>query len=246
MRALNPALLAVLAAFVAWAEEPPVDNSEIRGYDAYVTAAQGRVSIDRDRVPWAISSGERVPVKRLITTGNDGYAHFEVQGGSNFDVYANSRVVFRQNAAAAGDLIDVLSGRVRVHLNSALGQQQRVFCPIASITVHNPATIGLAIDEDDSVRIDVLEGEVQVQHTLLPRGDPTIVKAIDAILVEKDQQISRRVDRGSLYRYAVKSLHDLFSAVTPGHSNGKNGSSHPFISGEFFARMLPSCPPPIQ
>ena len=85
----------------------------------------------------------------------------------------------------------------------------------------NPATIGLAIDEDDNVRIDVLEGEVMVQHKLLPRSDPTLVRAVDAIMVDKHEQITRRLDRGTLYRYTIKPLHDLFSAITPGHKSAQ-------------------------
>jgi ferric-dicitrate binding protein FerR (iron transport regulator) len=210
MRHLTAALLLLTA------------SSTAQTFEAYVTVAQGQVSMETGKLPWAVSAGERVPIQRLITTGVDGYAHFEVKGGGNFDIYSNSKIVFRQNASSAGDLLDVLAGHVRIHLNPGPGQlQQRIFCPVATITAVDPATIALAIDEDDNVRLDVLEGEVRVQHTLLPRSEPTIVKAIDAILIQKDQQISRRVDRGSLYRYAIKPLHDLLSALTPGRP-GKN------------------------
>ncbi len=78
----------------------------------------------------------------------------------------------------------------------------------------------------------MLEGEVRVQHTLLPRSEPTIVRAVDAILVRSDQQISRRLDRGSLYRYTVKPLHDLWTAVTPGHGNR---SGEPIEGNHFLA-----------
>ena len=210
--------------------------------EAYVTAAQGQVSIGGGTLPWAVSAGERVPVQRIVTTGPDGFAHFDVKGGSSFEVYSNSRVIFRQNPSTAGDLLDVLAGRVRIHLNPGPGQlQQRIFCSVATITALDPATIALAIDEDDNLRIDVLEGEIRVQHALLPRNEATLVKAIDAILVQKDQQISRRVDRGSLYRYAIKPLHDLFSAVTPGRA-GKNVLQQ-FEENRFLAWQFT---PPIQ
>ncbi len=210
-----------IASFLS-AQTGPVDSSAMRPYEAYVTAAQGQVSIVRDQRPWAISSGERIPIQRLITTGPDGYAHLEVNGGASFEVYANSRVAFRQNAATAGDLLDVFAGRVKVHLKPGPAElQQRVLCAVAAISSLGPATIAIAVDEDETARIDVLEGEVRVQHRLLPRSDPTVVKAIDAILVERNQQLSRRVDRGTLYRYTLKPLHDLFSAVTPGHSGPK-------------------------
>jgi hypothetical protein len=88
---------------------------------------------------------------------------------------------------------------------------------VASLVAHDPATIAIAVDEDDTVRVDVLEGEVKIQHLLLPRTEPTLVKSIDAILLQKDRAISRQIDRGTLYRYTVKPLHDLFSVLAPGH-----------------------------
>lgn len=207
-----------VAAGVAYAQDPALD-----AYEAHATVVTGQVTRIRDAQPWAVSSGERVPVRQTITTGPDGYAHFEVGGGSSFDLFANSRVVFRENTASAGDLLDVLAGRVRIQLRPTMEQpQQRVFCPVAVIsTQHEPATFAIAVDEDDTVRIDVLEGEVAVQHTLLPRNDATLVRAVDAILVKKDEPISRRVDRGSLYRYWVKIL----SAITLGHGGSHNVES---------------------
>ena len=116
--------------------------------------------------------------------------------------------------------------------------RQRIFTPVAIISANAPATVALAIDQDDTLRIDVLEGEVRVQHLKLPKTDPTVVRALDAILVRPDEPISRRVDRGSLYRYTVKPLHDLWLAVTPGHSGAHNGD---VIEGEkVLARALPA------
>jgi len=239
MRILSCTLFFTFAAAVVAQNMPPIDSSALHEFEAYVTAAQGQVSIDRDQRTWALSSGERVPIQRLITTGPDGYAHFDLKGGSSFDVYANSRVAFRQNASTAGDLLDVLAGRVRIHMNPGIGQaQQRIFCPVASVIAVNPATVAVALDEDDNARIDVLEGEVRIQHSLLPRSEPTLVRAVDAILVQKDQQISRRVDRGSLYRYAIKPLHDLFSAITPGRS-ARPSSSDP-VEQKFLAWASPT------
>jgi hypothetical protein len=159
----------------------------------------------------------------MVTTGNDGYAHFKIAGASSFDVFANSRVVFRQNASNSGDLLDVLAGRVRIHFHPGVSQlQQRIFCPVAILTAHEPSTIALAVDEDDTARIDVMEGAIAVQHVFLPSSEPVLVTAVDAVLVHKGQQISHQLDRGSLYRYTVKPLKDILSAITFGHS-GRGG-----------------------
>lgn len=211
-------IVGVLFVTAAWPQQNnPVDPASVRPFQAYVTAAQGDVSINRDNRPWAISSGGVVPIQQIITTGNDGFARLEVSGGAYFELYANSRVVFRQNPANARDLLDVMAGRVRIHLSPGLGEsQQRVYCRTAIVVAREPSTIAVAIDEDSSVRIDVLEGQIAVQHALHPRSTPTIVKAIDAIMIEKDEQISRQMERGTLYRYTLKPLHDLYEALTSG------------------------------
>jgi hypothetical protein len=219
-------------------QDSPADQAVVQKYEARATVVNGKVTRSRDALPWAVSVGERVPIQQLISTGDDGFAHFEVAGGGSFDIFANSQVGFRRNASSAGDLLDVLAGRVRIHLKPTAGQpQQRVFTPLASISTMHEATIAIAIDEDGAMRIDVLEGEVRVQHTLLPRSEPTIVRAVDAILVHRDQQISRRLDRGSLYRYTVKPLHGLWTAVTPGHGNH---SGEPVEGNHFIARFWPN------
>ena len=211
--------IGVVAMEAVCSQNPSVDWSAMQPYEAHATAVSGQVSRLRDEQPWAVSAGERVPIQQVITTGPDGYAHFEVAGGSSFDIFANSRVIFRRNAARAGDLVDVLAGRVRIQMQPSAGQLQlRVFCPVAIISTHQTATIAVGVDEDETARIDVTYGEVGVQHTFLPRNEPVIVKAVDAILVQKDQPISHRVERGSLYRYTVKIL----SAITPGHSGSHN------------------------
>ncbi|MBV9767853.1 MAG: FecR domain-containing protein [Acidobacteriaceae bacterium] len=228
------ACVVIASAFSIYAQNPPVDSSGMQMFEAHAIAVTGQVTRLRDQQPWALSRGERVPIQQVITTGADGYARFEVAGGSSFELFSNSRVIFRQNAASAGDLLDVFAGRVRIHLHPTVGQpQQRIFTPVAIITARQAATIALAIDEDDTVRLDVIEGEVRVQHTLLPRNEPTLVTAIDAILVRRDEPISRRVDRGSLYRYRVR----VWSAITLGHSGSH--SAEPVEGNKFLAEARP-------
>ncbi|HEX4227444.1 MAG TPA: FecR family protein [Bryobacteraceae bacterium] len=226
MRTLLSIVLVSSAGLGAKAQAPheALDSSAMQKYEARATIVSGQVTRTRDEQPWALSAGERVPVRQTIKTGRDGYAHFEVAGGSYFDIYSNSHVVFRQNAASAGDLLDVISGRVRIHLKPGYGQPyQRVFTPAATISTfeQEPATIAVAIDEDQTVRIDVVEGEVRIQHALLPRGEAVMVKADDAILVRPDEPISRRMDRGSLYRYTLRSLKEAWDSIIPGHSGNQ-------------------------
>jgi hypothetical protein len=233
-------LIAIGSASTLFAQSPEVDWSATQIREARATSVTGQVSRIRDGQPWAVSTGDRIGIQQMITTGSDGYAHFKVAGGGSFDLFANSRVVFRQNAANSGDLLDVLAGRVRIHLQPSVGQlQQRIFCPVAIITAHELATVALAVDEDDTARIDVMEGAIGVQHAFLPSSEPVLVTAVDAVLVHKDQQISHQLDRGSLYRYTVKPLKDILSAITLGHS-GRGGQTDPEGTSKFLAQASPS------
>lgn len=206
-------------------------DPDLLAYQARAQSVTGQITTLKNGSPWALNTGDAIPIGSLIVTGVDGYAHFTISGGSSFDVFSNSRVVFRSNTATPGDLVDVIAGRVRIHMQPVLGQvQPRVFTPIATISTHEPSTIAIAIDEDASMRVDVMEGEIRVQHKLLPNSEPVEVKAIDAIMVHQDEPISHRVDRGSLYRYTMRSLHDLWSAITPGHSTGRFNSADQLLA----------------
>ncbi|MFL6353455.1 MAG: hypothetical protein ACJ74Z_16620 [Bryobacteraceae bacterium] len=232
-------LIAMGSASSLFAQSSKVDSSAMHRREARATSLTGQVSRIRDGQPWALSTGDLIAPQQTIITGADGYGHFEVAGGSSFDVFANSRVVFRQNRANGGDLLDFLAGRVRIHLQPGVAQlQQRIFCPVAIITAHEPATIALAVDEDDTARIDVMEGVIGVQHAFLPSSEPVLVTAVDAVLVHKDQQISHQLDRGSLYRYTVKPLKDILSAITFGHS-GRGGQNEPEVNSKFLAEASP-------
>ncbi len=159
------------------------------------------MSTEKNGQDWAIGEAERVLPTKPIATGEDGYARFSVEGGSSFEVFAHSRVIFRKNAGNPQDLLDVITGRARVQLQMSAKQpfQFRVITPDALIMAHGPAAFTLAVDdEDDNTRIDVQQGEVLVQHTLIPSNGPILVKAGDAIAVEPDTPlVNRQLDRGS-------------------------------------------------
>ncbi len=193
----------------------PSNIAPAHPFEAKLALVSGQVTSLHDGQPWALSSGETLPMQQTLQTGQDGYAQMRVGNGGIIEVYSSSKVFYRQNAANPSDVLDLVAGRVRLYLRPKPGELQRVFSPSAIISAHNAACVALVIDEDDTVRIDVIEGQVRVQHALLPSNEAILVKAIDSILVQKNQAISRRVDRGSLYRYTAR----IFTAITFGHSS---------------------------
>ncbi len=227
-------LTALLSASSAHAQNAVGDPIAARAFQAQATVVNGQVTRLRDDQPWAISSGDQVPIQQTLSTGQDGYAQLKVAGGSSFEIFSNSKVAFRQNISNPNDIVDVLAGRVRLQLRPRRGEQQRVFSPSAIISAHVPTALALAVDEDDTVRIDVIEGEVRVLHTRLP-GNEVLVRAIDSILVKKNEEISRRVDRGTLYRYRAR----IITALTFGHAGH---GAEPIEGNKLLARSHASRP----
>jgi hypothetical protein len=202
-----------------------IDSSFLQKDSALVLSASGQVSTEKRGQDWAIGPGEHIPVTKPVFTGEDGYARFEVAGGSSFEVFAHSYVVFRKNPGNPQDLLDITTGRVRVQTQLSADQPlaSRILSPVAIIVCRGSAAFVIAVDdEDNTARIDVQQGEVFVQHALMPQGEPVMVKAGDAISIQADEPlISRRLDRGSLYRYAFHTLLKTLGSAIPGHS-GKN------------------------
>src|SRR5215472_6059518 len=104
---------------------------------AKVISLQGQVSVLRDSEPWALNVGDSIQVRQVIVTGPDGFAEFQVSDGSTFQVYPNSNVVFRKNPPNWRDLLDVLVGKVRIHIQKLGGEPNpnRVMTPSAVTSV---------------------------------------------------------------------------------------------------------------
>src|SRR5580704_12046099 len=163
---------------------------------------------------YAVMEGGEVRVKELIFTGADGSARFRVSDGSTFDVYPNSRVVFRKNVPNWRDMLDLLVGRIKVHIEH-LGAQpnpNRVLTPTAVISVRG-TTFDISVDEDDETTlVEVEEGVVEVQHALLPRGNPRVLNAGESLHVYRNEPIaSNRFDKGEFVKRSVRMVVDALS-----------------------------------
>ena len=212
----NTALLLLVSAapVVCFAQMPPSNSGD---YAATVTSVAGAVSVLRDNDAWALDVGDLVQVKQIIVSGPDGHATFQVSDGSTFEVFPNSHVVFRKNPPNWRDLIDVLVGRVKVHIQKWGNQPNpnRIHTPTAVISVRG-TTFDVAVNEDDeSTVIEVEEGVVEVRHALLPGGNPRVVNAGESLTVYKSQPLARSsIDRGRIAQHILRALQDaLYTAV---------------------------------
>src|SRR5258708_37939817 len=220
---------------------------------AKVTTLTGQVSVFKESYPWALQVGSTVQPKQLILSGPDGYAGFQVSDGSTFEVFPNSRVVFRDNIGNLRELLDVLIGRVRVHIEKLGGQPNpnKVKTPTAVISVRGTTFDVIVEDEEATTQVSVDEGQVEVQHSLLPYGRPRILNPGDSIRVYKNQPLARSgVDKSRILNAASRALSDaLYTLIyRTGGSGAPAGTGGPGVpsgtSGEAGAKGPPPAPPP--
>jgi len=241
--------LLAAAALVCPAQAPPLGTPPSSGAQAKaqplgppqspgaarLIALTGQVSLLRDSVPWALEVGDEILPRQIIVTGPDGFARFQLADGSSFEVYPNSRATFRNNPGDWRHLVEVWLGRLKFRIQrlSGLPNPNRVDTPTAVISVRG-TVFDVEVDaEDEATLVVVDEGQVAVQHKLLPRGAPRLLNPGEWIRVVKTQPLAKKsVDKGSVLRTALRAIADaLYTAVydTPGSPGG--GGPVPPASG---------------
>ena len=243
MRGLALGLLLAATSVVSSAQILPGSSESA----AKVISLNGQVSVLKDSEPWALSIGDLVQVRQVIVTGPDGFAQFQVSDGSTFEVYPNSNVVFRKNPPNLRDLLDVLVGRVKVHIQKWGGQPNpnRVITPTAVISVRG-TTFDVSVDDDsEATMISVEEGIVDVRHALKPGGGTKTLNAGESLHVYKDQPLAQsQIDKGGLARRILHSLSDAaYTAITNPTRGGSVGTG-PKLPGETPPPPPPPGPPP--
>jgi len=233
---------------------PPVASAQVAPFDAGSYAAKvvtqtGQVSIFKDAQPWALSVGDVVQAKDLIMTGPDGHALLQVSDGSTFEVFPNSRVVFRKNPPNWKDFIDVLVGRVRVRIEH-LGTNpnpNRVLTPTAVISVRGTIFDVSVDDDDETTLVEVEEGTVEVQHALLPRGNSKVLNSGETLKVYRNEPIAKNIDKGNIARQILRSVSDavvtLATRMPSSSSGGIGGGSAGGGSGDTQKVPPPPAPP---
>lgn len=205
-RWLGAAVLLGVCAAVCFAEESGA---------AKVVTLNGQVSILRDNSPWALNVGDAVQPRQTIVTGVDGYALLQVSDGSTFEVFPNSRVIFRDNPGNWGDLLEVFLGRVKIQIQKIGGQPNynKVRTPTAVISVRGTIFDVTVEDEDATTLVLVDEGQVEVRHALLPSGTKTL-NAGEWIRVYKGQPLTAKsVDHGNVIRGAMRAAAEALYEV---------------------------------
>lgn len=170
---------------------------------AKVLVMSGRVSVLQDSNEWALSAGQFVRPQQVVITGDDGYAKFELQDGSTFEVFQNSRTIFRP-AQGWSQLLDVFLGRVKVYIQHSNGpNHQGVTTQTAVISVRG-TVFDVWVDDEDTTFVSVDDGIVTVRHRIFP-GNETEVRAGEALRVYRNQPLAKRMDKGNAARMALRA-----------------------------------------
>lgn len=228
------------------------------GAAATVSSLSGQVSVLRDNAPWALKAGDSVLPKQIIVTGPDGIAELKVADGSHFQVFPNSRVVFRDNPGNWRDLLDISIGAVKVFIRK-LGNQPNpnsVHTPTAVIAVRG-TVFEVFVDEETTTSVSVDEGQVEVRH-LTVMGPSRLLNAGESVTVYRNVPLAKAVDKGSVLhgalRAAAQALQEvLYRTSRPGGGSGSGGTgggaTPPPVQGDKDKdappTTLPPPPPPM-
>jgi hypothetical protein len=193
-------LLIGMAAFVS----PVALVGQDLGGAARIIEMTGRVSVLKDGTEWARVTGDVVQPRQIIVTGDDGYAKFQLADGSTFEVFQNTKTVFRDTPGWS-ELLNVLIGRVKVYIEHRNGPNpQRVTTQTAVISVRGTVFDVVVEDEDATTLVSVEEGTVNVRHQRFG-GNGVDLRTGDSIRVFKDQPLARVVDKGNVARVALRA-----------------------------------------
>jgi ferric-dicitrate binding protein FerR (iron transport regulator) len=202
-------LLVAAAAGVCLAQSGAPDHS------AKVVLQYGQVSTWSDNGLHALFPGDSVKPQQMIVTGPDGYARFQLSDGSTFEVFANSKLQFREHVGNMTDMLNLLIGRVKVfvqHLNG-VPNYNKVSSPTAIISVRGTVFEVVVEDEDGTTYVSVDEGLVTVKNQTAP-GDFVYLQPGDSIRVYKNQSLQARlIDRMPIIRGVIRTLEEAMQQV---------------------------------
>jgi hypothetical protein len=243
-------LCAAMTVVSGWAQQP--GTSAPANVAARLLTMEGQVSVLRDNVAWALKAGDSVTPRQQIVTGPDGHALFQVNDGSTFQVFPNSRVVFRSTYNWQ-ELVDVWIGRIKVHIQRWGGQPNpaRIHTPTAVIAVRG-TTFDIVVDEDDSTLVSVEEGQVAVRHRLLLNENPRVLNGGEQLRVYKNIPLAKsKLDKSGLFERGANAVAEAFYTImTRGPRAGGGGAPVPGgggsapLPGDTEAPAPPPPPPP--
>jgi hypothetical protein len=236
-------LLALCAGLSAQSPVPDPDGA------ATLLTFTGQISVMRGNYAWALNSGDSIKPLEIVVTGPDGWGIFQVADGSKFEVYRNSKVVFRANRGDWKDLLEVWLGKVRVQIEhfGGLPNNNKVRTPTAVISVRGTIFDVEVEDQTQTTLVEDEEGVVAVDNRIRP--SQVVLKAGEYVRVYRDQPLAKAMfDKGGLMQRLAEAAKEAFyQAAVNGHGTTVArgaGTTGPGSPGDKNGGTTPPPPPP--
>jgi hypothetical protein len=236
-------LLALCAGLSAQSPVPDPDGA------ATLLTFTGQISVMRGNYAWALNSGDSIKPLEIVVTGPDGWGIFQVADGSKFEVYRNSKVVFRANRGDWKDLLEVWLGKVRVQIEhfGGLPNNNKVRTPTAVISVRGTIFDVEVEDQTQTTLVEDEEGVVAVDNRIRP--SQVVLKAGEYVRVYRDQPLAKAMfDKGGLMQRLAEAAKEAFyQAAVNGHGTTVArgaGTTGPGSPGYKNGVTTPPPPPP--
>jgi ferric-dicitrate binding protein FerR (iron transport regulator) len=214
---------------------------------AKVAVAQGRVSVLRHSEKWVLFPGQTVRVGEIIETGVDGYAQLQLADGSSFEVFPDSRVLFRANPGNLRDLVEVLLGRIKVYIQHFGGRPNpyRVHSPTAVISVRG-TVFEVSVEPDTVTGVAVTEGLVEVAHRLFPSNKVITVAPGESLRVFPNAPLAQAgASKAGIAAKVAGAIRDtIYSLPRTGRSGGGSAPGGGGGGGVPTDTSAPPPPPP--
>lgn len=191
---------------------------------AKVLEMSGQVSLQQGGYLKAVSTGDTIRQMQVIVTGPDGWAKFQYTDGSTFEVFPDSRVIFREQPTDWEHLLNVIIGRVKVMIQHAPGvpNHKNVTTPTALISVRGTVFDIKVEDDDGTTFVAVEEGIVGVQNLTAPGPVPQL-QAGESIHVYRGQPLAMAKDHGILQNQVFRAVQNALYQVLLGRPTGPGG-----------------------
>jgi len=212
----RPALLVAAMGLVSLASLHAQDENAAR-----VLVQVNQVSVlDSSGYFKPLSVGDRLRLHDTIVTGPDGFARFQLPDGSIFDVYSNSKVVFRETPGIT-DLLDLFIGRVKVFIEHSKGPNPKdVKTPTAVISVRGTVFDVEVQDAEGTTFVTLDDGLVDVRNLTAP-GPSVLLKPGDSILIEPNRPlVPQQINQHAALRMVLKAAEQAMAQVLLGRIGG--------------------------
>lgn len=189
---------------------------------AVVEQMMGQVSLLRDgHADIPLNVGSAVKAQQVIVTGPGGYAKFVLQDNSTFEIYENSRAIFKKDWPGGwSNLLDLIMGRVKVFIDHSKGPNNNsVTTPTAVISVRGTVFDVVVEDDDGTTFVSCDEGLVQVRNVTAPGNEP-LLKPGDTIRIFRGQGLmgKQQVNKGLIERAILRGVRDAIQLTLQQHA----------------------------